>query len=86
MYTHNLSDGRRLERLLLHNVAPVAGGVAHRQEDHLVLGLGRCNRFRSIRIPIDGIVGMLQEIRRLFEAQPVSLSSHLGVGEVGRGQ
>ena len=55
-----------LERLALHHVAPMAGRVADRQHDRLVLRLRAPQRVRSPRIPIDGIVRMLAQVRTLF--------------------
>ena len=49
-----------LERLVRHHVAPVAGGVADRQQDRAVAALGFRQRLRAPRAPVHGIVGVLQ--------------------------
>ena len=41
------------ERLALHDVAPVAGGVADREQDRLVLTLRELERLVSPRVPLD---------------------------------
>ena len=43
---HQLGDRRVGERFALHDVAPVAGRVAHRQEDRLVLAARPLDRLR----------------------------------------
>ena len=53
-----------LERFALHDVAPVAGGVADADEDGFVLGSGAGPGFIAPGVPVDGIVGVLQEVGR----------------------
>ena len=53
-----------LEGFVRHHVAPVAGGVADRQQDRLVLALGGIQRFRPPLPPGDRIVRVLQQIGR----------------------
>ena len=48
-----------LEALVRHHVAPVAGGVADRQQDRLVGALGLIERLRAPRPPVDRIVLVL---------------------------
>ncbi len=55
-----LRDLRVLERLALHHVAPVAGGVADREEDRPVLAARALERLRAPRIPVDRVVEMLE--------------------------
>ena len=55
---HNLV----LERLVCHHMAPVAGRVAHRQEDRLVLCRGFGERLLAPRVPVDGIVAVLLQV------------------------
>ena len=43
-------------------MAPVAGGVPDREQDRDVATLGLGERLRSPFPPVDGIVGVLQEI------------------------
>ena len=51
-----------LEALVRHDVAPVAGGVADREQDRLVGALGFGERLRPPRPPIDRIVLVLEQI------------------------
>ncbi len=64
-------DGLVLEALALHHVAPVASGVADRQEDGLVLG----TRFREGLFapgkPVDRIVGVLEQVGAGFAGEAV---------------
>jgi len=46
-----------------HDVAPVAGGIADGEQDRLVFPPGLSQGFFPPRIPVHGIMGMLQEIR-----------------------
>ena len=52
-----------LEGLPLHDVAPVAGGVADGEQDRLVLGPRPAECLRSPGIPVDRVVGVLDQIR-----------------------
>ena len=54
--------GLVLERLVGHHVAPMASGVANAQQNRLVLCLGERHRFVAPRIPIDGVVDVLQQV------------------------
>ena len=54
--------GRVLEALVRHHVAPVAGGVADREQDRLVGALGLGERLRPPRPPVDGVVLVLQQV------------------------
>ena len=51
-----------LERLALHHVAPVAGRVADREEDRLVLRPGLLQRLLAPGIPVHRVVGVLQQV------------------------
>ena len=66
---HDQRDVRVLEGLVLHDVAPVAGGVPDRDQDGLVLLPGARERLLAPRIPIHGVVGVLQQVRRGLEAR-----------------
>ena len=48
-----------LETLVGHHVAPVAGRIADREKDRLLLRAGTQKRFRAPRLPIDGVLGVL---------------------------
>ena len=60
-----------LERLALHHVAPVAGRVADREQDRLVLGAGPRERLVAPRVPVDRIVRVLQEVGLVSRGEPV---------------
>jgi len=60
-----------LKTFALHHMAPVTGAVAHREKNRLVLAARRFKRFGSPRVPVDGVVLMLQKIRRSFVGQAV---------------
>jgi len=66
MVVEKSSDGGRLERFVLHDMAPMAGRVTDGEENRLVLGLRLGERLLAPREPINGIVRVLKEIRRFF--------------------
>ena len=69
-----VEQGRGLgvfERLALHHVAPVAGRVADRQEHGAVLGSGLREGLVAPRVPVDRVVGVLQQVGALLPDQPV---------------
>ena len=70
--------GRVLEALALHDVAPVAGGVADREEDRPVLGLRPGERLRSPRVPVDRVVGVLEEVRAGLAGESVGHGRMVG--------
>ena len=61
---HRRGDVLMLERLALHHVAPVARGVADRDEHGLVLGAGALERLVAPRVPVDGVLRVLEQVRR----------------------
>src|ERR1043165_6287667 len=54
------------EAFPFHNVAPVTGCIAYRDDYGFVLLLCSLECFIAPRVPIHGVVGMLQEIGTLF--------------------
>ena len=52
-----------LEGLVLHDVAPVAGRVADGQQDRLVLLARAREGLLAPRVPVDGVVRVLEEVR-----------------------
>ena len=60
------------ERLMLHHVAPVAGGVADGQEDGLILDASRLESFVGPRPPGHRIVFMLKEVGALFVLKSIA--------------
>ena len=70
---HQRGDLFVLEALALHDVAPVAGGVADGKEDGLVLQARFLEGRLAPGIPIHGIVGVLQQIGTLLLGQAVGV-------------
>ncbi len=68
---HQGSGCRALERLVRHHVAPVTGAVAHREQDRPILPPRPLERLRPPRVPVDRVVGVLEEIRARLGGQPV---------------
>ena len=68
---HQLRDVRLLEGLAGHDVAPVAGRVADRDEHRLALGLGRGKGLRTPRPPMDGVSRMLFQVEGLLLGQTI---------------
>ena len=59
---HQPGDGVVLEGFPLHHVAPVAGGIADAEQDGLVLIPRPPQRLRAPRIPVHGVVGVLEQV------------------------
>ena len=71
--------GLVLEALVRHDVAPVAGGIADREQDRLVAALGLGQRRRSPRPPVDRVVLVLEQIG-LVSLREAVLVRHGGGG------
>ncbi len=56
-----------------HDVAPVAGGVADGEEDRLVFLARLGERLLAPGIPVDRVVGVLEEVRALLGGEVVLL-------------
>ena len=68
---HDLRSLRILERLVGHHMAPVAAGVAHREQHRAVpLHRGR-ERLRPPGVPVHRIVAMLAQVRAGLVTEPV---------------
>ena len=61
-----------LEQLVRHHMAPVAGGVADRQQDRAVAPLGFGQRVGAPWAPMHGISGVLQKIGRGLLAEEIA--------------
>ena len=61
---HQRRDLGVLEGLALHHVAPVAGGVADRDEDRLGLAARAPERLLAPRIPVDRVLRVLEQVGR----------------------
>ena len=68
---HERGDLGVLEALALHDVAPVARRVADREEDRPVLALRPLERLGAPRVPVDRVVGVLEQVRARLVRQPV---------------
>ena len=60
-----------LEALVGHDVAPVAGGVADREQDRLVVARGLGERRLAPRAPVDRVVLVLEQVRARLVAEQV---------------
>jgi hypothetical protein len=58
-------------------LSPVTATISDGQENRLVLPLGLLECFRSPRIPVHRVVGVLQEIRGFLKDQSIRLSHGL---------
>ena len=70
---HDRRHLRALERLVRHDVAPVAGRITDGEKDRFVLASRFRERFLAPRKPVDRIMRVLEKIRRLLAAQPVGV-------------
>ena len=68
---HEAGDLVRLEGLVSHHVAPVAGAVANGEEDGLVLLAGLREGLVAPGVPVDGVLGVLQEVGAGFARKTV---------------
>jgi hypothetical protein len=68
---HLAGDAGVLERLALHDVAPVTSRIADGQENGLVSGLGFAERLFAPGEPIDGVICVLLQIGRRFARQSI---------------
>ena len=59
---HHRGDLGRFETFVRHDVAPVAGGIAHRQQDRFVLFARRRQCGFAPRPPMDGVVLVLLQV------------------------
>ena len=85
MFVEKFADVFLLERFAFHDVAPVAGRIADRKENRLLLALGLFKGFRAPGVPVHGVVGVLKQIRALFVGQAVCVHEVGAVFMVHRG-
>ena len=76
--------GLVLEGLALHDVAPVAGGIADAQEDRPVEQLRAGQRVGAPGKPVDRIVGVLEEVRTGLAGESVGHRRMVGRGRPSR--
>ena len=60
-----------LEAVVRHHMAPVTGRIADRQQDGLVLAARFLQGFLAPRVPVDRVVGMLQQVGTGFGSKTV---------------
>ncbi len=60
-----------LEALALHHVAPVAGGVADRDEERHVTRARRREGLLAPGVPVDRVAGVREQVRALLAGEPV---------------
>src|SRR6185436_20037697 len=70
---HPPGDLRIFEALMGHHMAPMAGGIADRPQDRLVLGLGGGERRLAPWLPVNRIVLVLKEIGARFLVEAVTV-------------
>ena len=69
-----VEQSRRLfvfERLVRHDMAPMAGGIADRQQYGFAGLAGEFKRLLAPRVPVDRIIGMLQEVGAGFLGEAI---------------
>ncbi len=80
VFAQNLADFGILEALVLHDVAPVARGVADREKDRAIELLGGAQGFFAPGEPIDGVVGVLFQVGAGLVDQAIWLARGVGHG------
>ena len=68
---HQRRDALVLERFVRHDVAPMAGGIADREKNRLVLAPGTCERLIAPWIPVDRITRVLKQVRARLPCQSI---------------
>jgi hypothetical protein len=77
-----IQEGRQgliLERFTLHNMTPMACGVADAEEYRFVLSTGLAESLFAPRMPINRVMLMAEQIRRLLKRQTVRPDLGTGV-------
>ncbi len=73
MPVHHFRGGGVRERLVTHDVAPVARRVPDRDEKRPVQLLRTRERLVAPRVPVDGIAGVLAQVGACLATEPVHL-------------
>jgi hypothetical protein len=69
---HQSGDSLVLKGLLGHDMAPVAGGVAHGEKDGLVFPFRCSEGFFAPGVPVHGVKGVLEEVGALFREETIN--------------
>ena len=72
---HHARGGVVLKALVRHDVAPVAGRIADREQDRLVAAFGFRQRFGPPGPPVDRVVLVLQQIRARLVRETIFVRS-----------
>ena len=75
---HDRGRGGIFERFVRHDMAPVTRGIADRQQDRFVLRARLLQCFGAPRIPIDGIIRMLEQVRTGLLGKAIEMPSLSG--------
>ncbi len=75
----HVGDLLALERFVRHDVTPVARRVADRQKDRAVQFARLVERLLPPRVPVNGVLGVLQEIRAALGSETIRHSPGLHV-------
>ena len=70
-----LRDCRVLEALVLHHVAPMAGGIADAQKDQLVFASRPFERLGAPREPVHRVIRVLEEVGARLPRKPIGHDS-----------
>ena len=75
MNAHSSAIGHFLvfEAFFFHDVAPVAGGVADAEKNWFVFSFGFVESFLTPRIPVHGVVSVLEQVGAFLVYQPIRL-------------
>ena len=74
---HHRGGGFVLERLVRHDMAPVTGRIADREQDRLVLGPRLLERLGAPRMPVDRVAGVLQQVGAGLAGEPVAMGARM---------
>src|SRR6185312_730928 len=80
---HQRRDRRVLEALMRHDVAPVAGGVADREEDRPVERGGGAERLLAPALPMHRVVAVLEEVGARLLAEAIAVQIHEATSAAG---
>src|SRR5712691_3463278 len=77
VFVHHPRDLVVFKRLALHHMAPMTGRITDRQEERLILARGPLEGFLAPRIPVHGIVSVLEQVGTLLASEAIGRHSFL---------